>query len=190
MPTLLHRRKSGVRNGSERGSRRFINNDRGATVVEFAIVAPLFIALTFSILEAGFYFFSTGAVDAANAKAARLIRTGQAGSGQQAQRAFFDEVCNVVRFIGDCRERLTVEVTNFSSFAELAASASDPVCRDARPADVNRIPFEPGAQREIVRVRVCFLYRGFSPGIGLNLENAEDGSQKIVSTTIFRNEPF
>lgn len=176
--------------GGSHTPRQFLRETRGATVVEFAIIAPLFFALTFSILEAGFYFFATGAVDAANARAARLIRTGQVGSNGGAQNDFFDEICSVVRFIGNCNERLTVDVANFSSFGELADDTSDPVCRDAAPNDVQDIPFEPGASREIVRVRVCFLYKSVSPGIGFNLQESDGGSRRIISTTIFRNEPF
>ena len=38
---------------------KFLRDKAGATVVEFALVAPLFFALTFSILEAGYSFFLT-----------------------------------------------------------------------------------------------------------------------------------
>jgi len=62
--------------------RALARDRRGASALEFALIAPLFLALTFSILEAGSYFFTLSAVDAANAKAARLIRTGQAQTGE------------------------------------------------------------------------------------------------------------
>ncbi len=54
----------------------FARDRRGAAAVEFAILAPLFLALVFSILEAGYFFFVSSAVDQATARAARLIRTG------------------------------------------------------------------------------------------------------------------
>ncbi|MEL7486542.1 MAG: TadE/TadG family type IV pilus assembly protein [Pseudomonadota bacterium] len=50
----------------------------GAAAVEFALVAPVFFALMFAILEAGIFFFVDAAVTEANARAARLVRTGQA----------------------------------------------------------------------------------------------------------------
>lgn len=169
---------------------RLAKDRRGASAVEFAIIAPVFLALTFSILEAGFYFFVTSTVDAANTKAARLIRTGQAAGGGINRDVFFNEICKTVRFVGNCDTRLTVDVARYSTFAELAADSSAPVCRDADPDDVDDIPFETGNQRDIVRVRICFLYDGFNPGLGLNLERAGDGSHKMISTSIFRNEPF
>lgn len=172
------------------GGRRFLKCRSGSSAVEFALVAPLFLALTFSILEAGYFFFVESAVDAANAKAARLIRTGQAQSNAISRDAFFDEICDVVKLFGDCNERLTVDVAQFSTFAELAADVAAPVCRDAEPDAVDAIPYEAGGARDIVRVRVCYMHHGVNPGLGLNLEKSADGAMKMFSTTIFRNEPY
>lgn len=169
---------------------RFLSCRSGSSAVEFALVAPLFLALTFSILEAGYFFFVESAVEAANTKAARLIRTGQAQTNSVSRDAFFDEICKVVKLFGDCDERLTVDVARFSTFAELAADVAAPVCRDADPGDVDAIPYNAGAARDIVRVRVCYLHKSFNPGLGLNLEKAAGGKVKMFSTTIFRNEPF
>ena len=164
----------------------------GAAAVEFAMIAPLFLALLFSILEAGYFFFVSSTVDQAAARAARLIRTGQAQSTTSpiSREDFFNEICNVVGALGDCSKQLTVDVTRYSDFAALAADLTAPVCRDADDTAVNAIPYNVGAQREIVRVRICFLHRSFNPGLGLNLAQAADGSRKLISVTIFRNEPF
>lgn len=174
----------------EGGEKDFLKARRGSSAVEFAIVAPMFLALVFSILEAGYFYFVESAVEAANAKAARLIRTGQAQHNGLTRDAFFNEVCNVVKLFGDCNQRLTVDVARFSTFAALAADTSAPVCRDADPAAVDALPFGAGAARDIVRVRICYMHKSFNPGLGLNLEKANGGAVKMFSTTIFRNEPF
>ncbi len=175
---------------AQKKRRGFRHNQRGAAALEFAILAPIFLALTFSIIEAGFYFFINSAVDSANAKAARLIRTGQAQGGALDRDAFFDEVCSVVRAFGSCEEKLTVDVSRFNNFSALAADVSNPVCRDADPMDVDALPYQTGAQRDIIRVRICFLYRGFNPALGMNLQRAANGDFRMLSTSIFRNEPF
>jgi Flp pilus assembly pilin Flp len=170
---------------------RFARDRRGAAAVEFALIVPIFLVLMFSILEAAYFFFVASAVDQANARAARLIRTGQAQGGSPIDRdAFFDEICEVVALFGDCDQRLTVDVARFADFDDLAADLSQPVCRDADQAAIDAIPFEPGAQREIVRVRICYLHKTINPGLGLDLAQAADGSRKIFSISIFRNEPF
>ncbi|HBS33512.1 MAG TPA: hypothetical protein DEA50_00345 [Parvularcula sp.] len=162
----------------------------GASAVEFALVLPVFLALTFSILEAGYFYFVESAVEAANAKAARLIRTGQAQTTALSRDAFFDEICKVVDIFGDCAAQLTVDVTRYASFSALAADLSAPTCRDADPDDVDALPYDAGGARDIVRVRVCYLHKSFNPGLGLNLEKTNAGALRMISTAIFRNEPF
>lgn len=172
--------------------RGFIRSRRGATAIEFALLAPLFFAVIFAIFEAGYFFFISSAVDQAAAKAARLIRTGQVQSASNpvSREAFFDEICNVVRHFGDCGERLTVDVSRFNTFSGLAADLSTPTCRDADEEAVDALPYETGGERDIVRVRVCYLHKTLSPGLGLDLSKAPDGSRKVISVAIFRNEPF
>ena len=173
-------------------TRRLAKDRKGATAVEFALVAPVFLALTFSILEAGYFFFISSAVDQAAARAARLIRTGQAQSTTTpiSRDAFFDRICEVVDLFGDCDAQLTVDVARFSTFDELADDVTAPTCRDADDDAIDAIPYAPGAEREIVRVRICYLHRSINPALGLNLAEAPDGSRKMISVTIFRNEPF
>ena len=168
----------------------FVRNREGATAVEFALVFPIFLMLTFSVLEAGWFFFVQSAVEEANSRAARLIRTGQVQNGGVSKDAFFDEICNIVDTFGDCSENLTVGVSRYSTFADLAADLQNPVCRDEDDGAVDALPYNAGAQRDIVRVRVCFLYKPLNPGIGLSLANTDDGKRKIVSVAIFRNEPY
>ena len=162
----------------------------GSTVVEFALIVPIFLAIMFSILEAGWFFFVNSAVDQANASASRLIRTGQVQSTGISREDFFDEVCDIVDIFGDCAEQLTVDVSQFSSFSMLAADLNAQVCRDSSDAAVDGAPFDAGVQRDIVRVRVCFLYKPLTPGIGLNLDASNQGFRKIFAVSIFRNEPF
>jgi len=176
--------------GSKPSGGRFVRCRRGSSAVEVALVAPLFFALIFSVLEAGYFYFVDSAVEAAHAKAARLIRTGQAQTNTISRDAFFDEICDVVKLFGKCDERLTVDVARFSSFAQLAADVAAPVCRDADPDVVDAIPYNAGGARDIVRVRVCYMHKSFNPGLGLNLERANNGAVKMFSTTIFRNEPY
>lgn len=165
---------------------------RGSAAVEFALVAPLFLALVFSILEAGWYFFVRSAVEQAGANAARLIRTGQAQDGV-AREDFFNEICRVLDAFGDCNDTLTIDISRFANFQALAADLSDPVCRNKDDPTIEGAQFDEddyGEQREIVRVRICFLYKPINPALGLNLAQSDDGRRKIISVAIFRNEPF
>lgn len=169
---------------------QFVRCRSGSSAVEFALIAPLFFALTFSIIEAGYFYFVESAVEAANAKASRLIRTGQAQQNSITREAFYNEICDVVKLFGDCEQRLTVDVARYSTFGELAADTAAPICRDADPAAVAAAPYQAGGARDIVRVRVCYMHKSFNPGLGLNLEKARGGAVKMISTSVFRNEPY
>ncbi len=173
-------------------ARGFAGAREGVAAVEFAIVAPVFFALVFSIIEAGYFYFVNASITEATAKASRLIRTGQAQNGVDPQ-AFFDEICNVLDTFGDCEERLTVDVARFDDFGALASDLSEIQCRDSSDPSIAGAQFTSasyGARRDIVRVRVCFLHKPVNPALGLKLPKNADGFREIVSVTIFRNEPF
>ena len=66
------------RHWAERAAQREFGKDsRGSTAVEFAIVAPVFLMVMFSIFEVGWFFFANSVVDATVGDAARRIKTGQ-----------------------------------------------------------------------------------------------------------------
>lgn len=174
-------------------SRHFFKDRFGSTAVEFAMVAPIFLAIVFSVIEVGWYFFVTNSVQQATANAARLIRTGQAHSANMSKKAFFDEICDVVDTFGACKKNLTIDIARYESFGALAADLSAPQCRDRDDPSIKGAQFKKadyGGQREIIRVRVCFLYKPVNPGVGLNLAQTEHGERKIIAVEIFRNEPF
>lgn len=184
---LIRRRKNWI-------DKSIARDRRGATAIEFALVAPVFLALMMSTFEVGWFYFVNSVTDAATTKAARLIRTGQvqswAGSPKQVYQQFYDVVCDVVSAFGDCPTHLTVEVQTFLTFQDLAADNSAPVCANDMPAKKAAIPFSPGAELEIVRVRVCLLYKTVNPAIGLRLADSANSTRKIIATALFRNEPF
>ncbi len=174
--------------------RRFRRDRRGAAAIEFAFVAPIFLALMFSTFEVGWFYFVNSATDAATTTAARLIRTGQVqrwtGSNAEIYKQFYGVICDVVDSFGPCDTHMTVEVETYPTFAALAADASKPICADDNPAAIAAIPFKPGKEQEIVRVRVCLLYNTVNPTIGLRLANVGSSTRRITSTMLFRNEPY
>lgn len=179
----------------ERMARREFGKDsRGSTAVEFAIVAPVFLATMFSLFEIGWFFFANSVVDATIGDAARQIKTGQVqksfGDDDDKYDEMFEDVCDVLGTFGDCENRLTIEVDTFSNFAALAADTSPATCADAPPDDVAALPFNPGDELEIVRVRFCYLYATLNPAIGLNLSEPGTNKRRLISTAIFRNEPY
>jgi hypothetical protein len=104
--------------------------------------------------------------------------------------AYFEAICNYTRPLGDCSSRMTVEVRTYATFAELAADAAGATCVDDQPEDIAAIPYEPGLDNQIVRVRICFMYTTMNPALGVNLTETESGRRHLVISQTFRNEPF
>lgn len=172
----------------------FVRNKQGSTAVEFAIIAPLFLGIMFSMFEIGWFFYTNSVIDASLDRAGRLLRTGQVQQSIATpadQFTFlYDEICDVVDSFGDCGSRLTLEVQTFTSFADLAAATDPMVCADSPPADIAAIPFSPGTELSIVRARMCLIYNTVNPLIGVDLSEGDTGQRHLVSTVIFRNEPY
>jgi len=61
--------------------RRFRRNRRGSAALQFALVAPVFFALLFAIIETAIMFFATQLLETYTQQAARLVLTGQAQNG-------------------------------------------------------------------------------------------------------------
>ena len=57
--------------------RRFRRNRHGSAAVEFAMIAPMFIALLFAILESAMVFFASQVLETVTQDSARMIMTGQ-----------------------------------------------------------------------------------------------------------------
>jgi len=180
--------------------RRLLYDKRGSAAVEFAIVAPIFLVMMFSMFEIGWFYFANSVVDASVADAARLIKTGQlqqsSGTAEEHSDALFEGICDVLDKFGDCNDRLTVEVKKYASFEELSDDTAPATCADAPPGDIDAIEFEPGTESEIVRVRICFLYTTVNPIVGMKhikavkLGESGGNERRLISIMIFRNEPY
>ncbi len=178
------------------GRARRHNNQRGVVAVEFALLAPIFFGMMFSILEVGWVFFTEAVVQRAEKDAIRMIRTGQVQQISQdnnpdAQRqAVFDKVCRFVSAFGSCEEELAVEVETFDSFKALAESNNDVTCSDNAGYAAGSTSFEPGDEESIVRMRICILYDTLNPLIGISLKSTEGDGNRMIAQHIFRNEPY
>ena len=82
---------------------RFRGNQRGSAAVEFALVAPLFFALLFAIIETGLVFFASQSLETALQDSARAIMTGQAQISNLTKQSFkANIVCKYAGSLFDC----------------------------------------------------------------------------------------
>ncbi|MEL6380287.1 MAG: TadE/TadG family type IV pilus assembly protein, partial [Pseudomonadota bacterium] len=172
---------------------RFLRNKKGMAAVEFALVAPVFFALLFSIMEVGWVFFSEGIAERAKKDATRLIRTGQiqqisTENDPEAQRkAVYNAVCKLSQVFGPCSESLTVDVVTFDSFKQLADDDSEVICQNSSKDLRDKLKFDPGSDDSIVRVRICILYKTINPAIGLSLKQTSGEKDRKICWAIIRS---
>lgn len=169
------------------GLSRFARDRRGATAVEFALIAGPFIFLLMALIEVGVLFVVDALFHDATSRAGRLIRTGQA-QGTMSVEQFRTEICNRMSvFSADCEARLVVDVRVIERFT----GESSPELRadDDGAIDQSDLLFAMGGPRSIILVTAWLPRTVFSPLLVKSHEQV--GGQRVLSaTTTFRNEPY
>lgn len=183
--------------------KRFGRDRRGVTAIETAMIAPIFFAIVFSCFEVGNVFFKQSVIEQAAHSAARQVRVGRAvaanyvnespapGECASGRECFYQDVCDRLDMFGNCQNRLSIEVRQFESFADLIANGDSAMrCPNDPEYVFDAQPYDPGDRNEVIRVRICYVIKTFNPAVGLNLKHNDDGTRSIVVTAIHRNEPY
>ena len=177
--------------------RRFRGNRRGSAAVEFALVAPVFFALLFAIIETAIMFFASQVLETITQNSARVVLTGQAQSGSVGscavggvatactQATFKTYVCSQIPALFDCNS-LYVDVQSYSSFSSVTLSSHI----DAAGNFDSNMGYSPGGAGDIVVVRLFYQWPLFVTGLGYNISNLAGNKRLLVATAAFKNEPY
>jgi hypothetical protein len=163
---------------------RFCRNRRGSAAIEFALVAPVFLALLFAILETGIIFFAGQYLETLTQDGARMILTGQAQNGNYTSAQFHSYICNRVVALFNCNN-IYVNVQSFSSFQALTAT-----CPISNGTFVNNMQYSPGGPGNVVIVQLFYQWPQFVTGLGYNITNLNGNFRLLCATAAFRNEPY
>lgn len=102
----------------EKVVQRLALDRRGATIVEFAIVSPLLIALLFGLLETGLTFFIQESLETVAEKALRSLVTTSYSSDDEGRSRFSKDVCHDLPKYMQCK-RLRYDVTSYTTSAQV-----------------------------------------------------------------------
>jgi Flp pilus assembly protein TadG len=166
--------------------RRFRRNRRGSAAVEFALVAPIFFAVLFAIIELALVFFASQILETVTQDTSRLIMTGQAQSASYTQASFKDAVCAKLTLMFDCVNGVSIDVQSYNSFS--AVNIADPI--DAGKNFVPPNNYLPGGPGDIVVVRLFYKWPLFVTGLGFNPANIAGNKRLLTATAAFQNEPY
>ena len=179
-------------------------DDRDATLVEFAVVAPPLFLLLLTVLDLGIMLTTQSLLDGAARNAARLVRTGQVQSATSPETTFQNQLCSDMTPImstATCQSNIIFEVQTFTDFSSVSFGACT---QDSDSTQSGYCTFTPGIASQIVGVQVTYSRPFLVPWVGACLSggscwfgagttdgtNAGTGTGPLVSTVIFRNEPF
>jgi Flp pilus assembly protein TadG len=156
-----------------------LSDERGATAIEFAFVAPILLAILFATIEVGVLGLMSNAFDSAVSYASRSIRTGQS-DGPSSATTFEDGICARMPIPrAECRSRLNVSVRRFATFESLVNAA----------ADVPDGSFNAGAAGDLILVKATYRWPMLVPNFSLGVTNGT-GEVLMDSRSAFKNEPY
>jgi Flp pilus assembly protein TadG len=169
---------------------RFAAAREAATAVEFALIAPAFIALVVAIFQVAVYIFVQQSLQNAATSAGRLFLTGQAQTWSQT--AFKNYVCtNYLPTMFNCNS-LVVSVQPYTSFAAATAAngTSAPALYDGSGNPITSFPYSTGSQGTIMIVQLVYPWSVVSGPLGFTISNLPNSAKEMMGVAAFKVEPY
>lgn len=178
--------------------RRRILGNRGAVLIEFAMIATPFFALLLAVIQTSLTYFANEALETAVEGAARSIVTGEnqladsdgADKGmtnEQLAQRFRDATCKRLLVFMKC-SRLMAEVRSSDNWKSVDTSLPT-IQFDSNGNITNKFDYNTGSQGAIVMVRLMYLWPiTADPLIGL--ANLGNGQRLLVATSVAKTEAY
>jgi Flp pilus assembly protein TadG len=165
---------------------RFHVAQRGSTAVEFALVAPAFLATLIAALQTAIFLFAQASLQNAAMAAGRLFMTGQAQN--LSQSAFQTQICqNYLPVLFNCSS-LIVIVQSYSTFA--SANTSAPQLYNNQGQPITTWAYDPGSPGQVMVVQLVYKWSVVSGPLGYVLANLPNSATEMMGITAFRVEPY
>jgi Flp pilus assembly protein TadG len=158
--------------------RRFHRNRRGSAAVEFALIAPMFFALLFAIIETAMVFFASQVLETGIQDSGRLIYTSQGLT----QAQFKADFCGRVGALFPCSADLCLDVRTYPPGS--AITITDPI--DGAGAYAPDCIWQAPTPGWTSVVRAFYPWPLFVTGLGYNISNIDRGSsasKRLLSAT-------
>lgn len=162
--------------------------EKGAALIEFAFIAPILIALIIATLEVCLTFFAQQLLESTTERAARQILTGQAQKQGMSQNAFKTIVCDSLPSFMTCNNVL-IDVSTAASFSAINLN-NYTITLDSSGNPTNSFSFNMGNPGDIVVMRVMYIWPVVAAPLGFDLSDLTSGKKLLVSTAVFKSEPY
>jgi Flp pilus assembly protein TadG len=167
---------------------RFCAARRGATMVEFALIAPAFLGLLIAIFETTLFLFAQANLQDAAVEAGRLFMTGQAQNGGTTQTQFETDICPMIQALFTC-SNLMVNVQSSADFSS-ASTAEPTLTYNAQGQVTNTWSYSAGVPGQVMVVQLIYQWPIVGGPLGWLLPNLGNGTTEMMGVTAFRVEPY
>jgi len=168
---------------------RFVSTRQGATAVEFALIAPPFLAVLIAIFQVTIFLFAQQILQNAAVEAGRLFMTGQAQNAGTTQTQFAsNDVCPMVQPVFTC-SLLMINVQNYTDFANANASAPT-LTFNAQGQVTNTWSYDTGTPGQVMVVQLIYQWPIISGPLGYVLPSLGNGHVEMMGVSAFRVEPY
>lgn len=171
-----------------RNASRFGNARQGTTAVEFALIAPAFLATLIAVLQTCVFVFAQATLQTAAMEAGRLIMTGQVQNGNVTQSQFQNDVCPMIQPLFNCNN-LMVNVQSYADFSSATASAPT-LTYNSQGQVTNSWSYSPGTPGQVVVVQLIYQWSVVGGPLGFVLSNLPNNFSEVMGVTAFRVEPY
>ena len=170
---------------------QFARASEGATAVEFAIIAPAFLATLIAVLQTCVFMFAQAVLQNAAVEAGRYFLTGQAQNNNCTATQIINGGCGTLAGVCpaamfNCNNMYLV-VDNYSSFS--GASTSPPSMYNGT-TPITSYDYNPGTPGDIMVVQLIYAWPVIGGPLGFTLANLPNGSAEMVGVSAFRVEPY
>jgi Flp pilus assembly protein TadG len=170
---------------------RFAHASDATTAVEFALIAPAFLATLIAVFQTCVFMFAQTALQNAANTAARYFLTGQAQNLGCTASQIINGGCGTLAAVCPAAmftcANMYLSVQNYSSFS--SASTSSPAMYSGSTA-ITSYPYNPGTPGDIMVVQLLYAWPVVGGPLGFTLANLPNGSAEMVGVSTFRVEPY
>lgn len=167
--------------------RAIVRDTRGSPVIEFAIIAPMFIALLLAIIQIALFFFAQQNLETVAENSVRKLMTGNAQQANMTQAQFKAAVCADLPSFMKCAN-LMIDVRTATSFSD-ANTGAPTITYDSSGKPTN-LQFAAGGAGSIVVVKTMYVWDVADGPLGFDISNMSNNKRLLIATSVFKTEQY
>jgi Flp pilus assembly protein TadG len=167
---------------------RLARDSRGTTLVEFAFVVGPLLALLLAVVQTSLVFFTQQILETVAEKSVRQLLTGAAQNNNMTQAQFKALVCSKLPAYLKCAN-VMIDVRTANTFSS-ADTGSPTLTYDNQGNPTNSWVYNPGAPGEITVARIMYIWNTQKTPLGFDLSTMSNNRRLLISTSVFKTEPY